>query len=221
MLSQTGGTLGQPADLGDYTDARHYRLPQPEGAHTVRGVLTLSPPGGGHHLLAFTSCRRLRRRFDPPGGAVQGWIAAAGLSPAPWGAREREGAWEVEGLVVWAGRDGDERLPALARRLEENPPRLGAPAPPSGWCSWYCFGPRVTAAQVLANLDVIARTIPGLKYIQIDDGYQAAMGDWLETGEAFGGGVGAVLRQIRERGFAPALWVAPFLAARGARLAPG
>src|SRR5437660_2074092 len=40
---------------------------------------------------------------------------------------------------------------------------------PTGWCSWYCFGPRVTAQQVLDNLDVIAKRIPSLKYIQIDD----------------------------------------------------
>ena len=36
MLSQTGGTLGQPLDLGGYTDAQHYRLPQPDGG---RGAL--------------------------------------------------------------------------------------------------------------------------------------------------------------------------------------
>jgi alpha-galactosidase len=51
-----------------------------------------------------------------------------------------------------------------------------------------------------------------LKYIQIDDGYQPAMGDWLETGAAFGGNVQGVLKQIRERGFEPAIWVAPFVA---------
>jgi alpha-galactosidase len=65
---------------------------------------------------------------------------------------------------------------------------------------------------VLDNLDFIARNAPGLKYIQIDDGYQPAMGDWLETGAAFGGNVQGVLKQIRERGFEPAIWVAPFIA---------
>ena len=90
--------------------------------------------------------------------------------------------------------------------------------PPAGWCSWYCFGPRVTAQQVLDNLDVIAKRIPGLKYIQIDDGYQPAMGDWLETGAAFGGAVQTVLQQIRQRGFEPAIWVAPFIAEAGSNL---
>jgi alpha-galactosidase len=38
------------------------------------------------------------------------------------------------------------------------------------------------------------------------------MGDWLETGAAFGGNVQGVLKQIRDRGFEPAIWVAPFVA---------
>ena len=70
----------------------------------------------------------------------------------------------------------------------------------------------MTAQQVLDNLDFIARNAPGLKYIQLDDGYQPAMGDWLETGAAFGGGVQDVLKKIRARGFEPAIWVAPFIA---------
>jgi alpha-galactosidase len=70
----------------------------------------------------------------------------------------------------------------------------------------------VTAQQVLDNLDFIARQTPGLRYVQIDDGYQPAMGDWLETGAAFGGNVQGVLKQIRQRGFEPAIWVAPFVA---------
>jgi alpha-galactosidase len=89
---------------------------------------------------------------------------------------------------------------------------LRFPSPPTGWCSWYCFGPRVTAQQVLDNLEFIAKNAPGLRYVQIDDGYQPAMGDWLETGAAFGGNVQGVLKQIRERGFEPAIWVAPFVA---------
>ena len=54
--------------------------------------------------------------------------------------------------------------------------------------------------------------------MQIDDGYQPAMGDWLETGAAFGGNVQRVLREIRARGFQPAIWVAPFVAEEGSHL---
>src|SRR5260370_38374441 len=44
------------------------------------------------------------------------------------------------------------------------------------------------------------------------------MGDWLETGKAFGGDVLGVLKQIRQRGFEPAIWVAPFIAEENSHL---
>jgi alpha-galactosidase len=71
---------------------------------------------------------------------------------------------------------------------------------------------------VLDNLDAIAKKIPGLAYVQIDDGYQPAMGDWLDTGAAFGGDVRRVLQDIRKRGFQPAIWVAPFIAEEQSRI---
>jgi alpha-galactosidase len=212
MLSQTSGTLGQPADLGDYTDERHYKIPQPEGVRVVHGLLMLSAPGDAHRLMAFTSCRRFDGRFDIRPGNIQVVIDGEGRALPPG-----EG-WDLEEITFRTGPDRDALLEALAGRLEQNHPPLKARMPPSGWCSWYCFGPRVTAAQVLANLAVISRSLPGLRYIQIDDGYQAAMGDWLDTGEAFGGGVATVLRQIREHGFEPAIWVAPFIAEKGSRV---
>src|SRR5262249_38275543 len=127
-------------------------------------------------------------------------------------------SWELEEFTVSAGEDVEVLLAELAERLNHHHPRLATAQPPTGWCSWYCFGPNATDKQVLANLDVIARDVPGLRYIQIDDGYQAAMGDWLETGPAFGGNVRPVLEAIRARGFAPALWVAPFIAEEGSHL---
>ena len=212
MLSQTGGTLGRPLDLGDYTDAGHYKMPQPVGMRVVHGLLTLSPPRGGHRLLAFASCRRFDGQFRLGDGRLQAVVDAEGLALGPGE------AWELEELTLLSGPEREPLLATLADRLAVNHPRLPSGAPPAGWCSWYCFGPRITAEQVLANLDVIAREVPGLKHVQIDDGYQPAMGDWLETGPAFGGDVGGVLRRIRERGFQPAIWVAPFIAEKGSRL---
>ena len=68
------------------------------------------------------------------------------------------------------------------------------------------------------NLAAIAKDAPQLKYVQLDDGYQPAMGDWLETGKAFGGDVQGVLQAIRKQGFEPAIWVAPFIAEAGSHL---
>ena len=206
MLTQTAGTLGQPADLGNYTDAKHYKLPAPEGAKALYGMMLLSPSSTKHHLLAFTSCRRFIGQFHLNYPSLKVVIDTEGRELQPGE------TWELEPFTLQIGTDREQLLENLAYQLVANHPRLSFPKPPTGWCSWYCFGPRVTAQQVLDNLDFIARETPGLRYVQIDDGYQPAMGDWLETGAAFGGNVQGVLKQIRQRGFEPAIWVAPFVA---------
>jgi alpha-galactosidase len=206
MLTQTGGTLGQPVDLGNYTDANHYKIPAPAGARTLYGMMMLTLPEGGNHLLAFTSCRRFIGQFYLRGSSLQIVVDTEGREMRPGE------AWELEEFTFRSGTAREQLLAALAARLVMNHPPLRVATPPTGWCSWYCFGPRVTAQQVLDNLDFIAKNTPGLKYVQIDDGYQPAMGDWLETGAAFGGNVQRVLKQIRERNFEPAIWVAPFVA---------
>ena len=206
MLSQTGGTLAQPLDLGNYTDPKHYRLGEPDGARVVYGLATFEPPGGPHHALAFASCRQFNGAMHIRPASVEVVVETEGLTLEP--GRQ----WRLEDVMYASGEDRETLLEELARRLIANHPPLKFPSPPAGWCSWYCFGPRVTAQQVRDNLDVIAKQIPGLRYIQIDDGYQPAMGDWLETGPAFGGSVQSVLNDIRSRGFEPAIWVAPFIA---------
>jgi hypothetical protein len=64
--------------------------------------------------------------------------------------------------------------------------RVAALAAPTGWCSWYELGAAVTQADVVANLEFCAAHFDRrfLRYIQIDDGYQRAAGDW-ETNDKF------------------------------------
>jgi alpha-galactosidase len=213
MLTQTAGTLAAPEVMG-YDEVKHYKLPQPAGVQqALTGLCTLRPPGGDTHLVAFSSCKRFAGRFYLRPGNLEAVIDAEGLALAPGD------SWTLEELVYAHGPDREALLAALAMRINEHhPPRKLPASPPTGWCSWYCFGPRVTAEQVVANLDFIARQLPALKYVQIDDGYQPAMGDWLDTGKAFGGDVQGVLKQIRQRGFEPAIWVAPFIAEAGSKL---
>ena len=206
MLSETGGTLGQPVDLGDYTDAKHYRMPQPADAAVLYNLLALTAPGGGHRVLAFASSRRHVGRFELRPASLRIVVDTEGRALGPGE------QWDLEEFVFLSGPDREALLAAVGDRIAAHHPPLRVAAPPSGWCSWYCFGPKVTADDVRRNLDVIARETPGLRYIQVDDGYQPAMGDWLETGAAFGGNVQGVLKEIRARGFEPAIWVAPFVA---------
>ncbi len=210
MLSQTSGTLGKPVDLG-YSELKHYKIPQPDGVTVVSGLMTIAPPSGETTALAFTSCRRFNGRFYLSLGRIQVVIDTEGLEIAP-GA-----AWELDELFVASG-SRQMLFRRVADQIAKNhPARMFQPAP-TGWCSWYCFGPRVTAQNVLDNLDAIAKQIPSLKFVQIDDGYQSAMGDWLATGKAFGGDVLGVLKEIRNRGFEPAIWVAPFIAEKDSQV---
>jgi alpha-galactosidase len=224
MLTQTAGTMGAPLALSQYTDAKHYRIPAGD-ATAYYGLLTLTPPGADTQVFAFTSCARFSGRFVvQPASVAQAVRPANAVSPE--GLRYRllavldiEGlalapgeAWPLEELMVASGSDRSRLLADVAGRLAIHHPPLRFARPPTGWCSWYCFGPSVTAQQVLDNLDVIATSAPALKYVQIDDGYQSAMGDWLDTGAAFGGNVRTVLAEIRRKGFEPAIWVAPFVA---------
>ena len=80
MLSQTGGTLGQPEDLGNYTDAKHYKLPAPAGTKACYGLMTLAPPEGDYHLLGFTSCRRFMGQFYLHDSALRVVIDIEGLN---------------------------------------------------------------------------------------------------------------------------------------------
>lgn len=212
MLSQTGGTLAKPVPIGGYADAKHYRLPSPPGAFTGYNLLHLQSPAAGNPLMAFTSCNRFSGMFHIYPGRLEIALDLDGLELAPGE------SVDLERFQIFDGLPAARAFADLAAAIAPNHPPLLTPRPPQGWCSWYCFGPGVEAREVMSNLDFIAQHIPSLRYIQIDDGYQAAMGDWLETGPAFGGDVQSVLRQIRERGFEPALWVAPFIAEVGSKV---
>ncbi|GFZ78974.1 hypothetical protein GCM10008018_25650 [Paenibacillus marchantiophytorum] len=63
--------------------------------------------------------------------------------------------------------------------ISANHPRLPVEETPTGWCSWYCYGPAVREEDIIATVDEMSVHYPELKYVQCDDGYQAYMGDWL------------------------------------------
>lgn len=212
MLSQTSGTLGTPKDVGTYTDRAHYKLPERQGFRTVYGVLMISPKEEPRLLFSYMSCRRFNGKFLFNGQQLQAVVETEGLELAPGK------SWDLEEMVVLTHPNRERLLELLGQGLARNHPRLKHDPVPTGWCSWYCFGPKVTSSNITDNLEWISKNLPELRYIQIDDGYQPWMGDWLETGKAFGGGVQQVLKEIRDRKFEPALWVAPFIASEQSRL---
>ncbi|HEY9156752.1 glycoside hydrolase family 36 protein [Candidatus Binatus sp.] len=162
------------------------------GAATSLSTLTVSSP---EKIIArailddVTLAPAAHRELDPL------FIAAADESAARLAAR-------------WAG---------LAGRWMNA--RVSAPFQ-RGWCSWYHYFDAITEDALRANiksLEAMRSEFP-LDVIQLDDGFQSALGDWDTTNAKFPGGLKKIAGEIRAAGFKAGLWTAPFLAARDSRL---
>jgi alpha-galactosidase len=94
------------------------------------------------------------------------------------------------------------------------PPR---PAP-TVWCSWYHYFDTVTEADILENLDAVDEYDLPVEVIQIDDGWQAEIGDWLAFSGRFSS-LPELARRIRRAGRRPGIWIAPFIAGAHSELA--
>jgi len=86
-----------------------------------------------------------------------------------------------------------------------------------GWCSWYHYFDRVTEDDIRRNL-ALADNWP-FDVFQIDDGFQAAIGDWLDTNDKFSSTLDELAAAIAGAGRRPGLWIAPFLAAPDSMIA--
>ncbi len=183
-------------------------------------VTLLADGGGGGPLLigfeagvAHDGTLRLRRSAD--GTRIELWAEAFfGDAVLEAGEVRYVHAIEVDG---GDGRSAATLLDGWATRAgQAMGARVGAPYQ-VGWCSWYHYFDAVTEADLHANL-ALAERWP-FEVFQLDDGYQAAIGDWLRTGGDFPSGLAAVAHSIGGAGYRPGVWLAPFLAAPDSALA--
>ena len=128
---------------------------------------------------------------------------------------------EVEPLAFWRSEQDTARMAARWAAMIGDAMRARVSAPyQRGWCSWYHYFDAITEDALLSNLRALKdmRTEYPIEVVQLDDGYQAALGDWDRTNAKFPSGLKRIAREIREAGFTAGLWTAPFLAARDSRL---
>lgn len=123
----------------------------------------------------------------------------------------------MEDFMLEAKETQGELYDLLAAEINENQAARRTPEIPVGWCSWYCYRMDITDEIMKDNMDIFAKKIPELEFIQLDDGYQPFMGDWLDPNPAYGD-VRKTIDAIREKGFEPAIWVAPFIAQKESRV---
>jgi alpha-galactosidase len=111
-----------------------------------------------------------------------------------------------DGLGAALARAGDELAPGPLRSL------------PPGWCSWsYYFG-TVTERDVAENVEAARDLALPVGIVQLDDGYEAGIGDWLEARPGFGSIPGTAAR-VADAGLTPGIWTAPFLVGEASALA--
>jgi alpha-galactosidase len=81
---------------------------------------------------------------------------------------------------------------------------------PTIWCSWYHYFTKVTEADMDENITAISDLELPVDVVQLDDGYQTMLGDWLTLSDRFVSLPGLVER-IKATGRRAGIWIAPFL----------
>lgn len=155
--------------------------------HHSSAVAALKGPDGRVLLLGALGLDVPRLTADAD--TLAGWYESDG---APW---------------FLAHGDEQEVFAAYARQLGA---RLGSSGKRAGnvWCSWYAYYENITEEQLTKDITAL-RGLP-FDVVQIDDGWEVAVGDW-EPNDKFPSGMRALADRISDAGLVPGLWLAPFI----------
>ncbi|GEM_PF-1556386 len=204
--------FGADQDHADYSgDFRHTDSRQ---TSYISSGMSIEVPGATHlaRLYGFTTSDRqfteVRRSVTPEEDRVLHFECACLLDGYVLQSGE---SVTSETMLYLSGDDPfaliDEYARATAEAMQARVPKRA----PSGWCSWYFYWNRVSEGDVLHNVETLRRERGAVELVQIDDGWQSATGDWLTPNERFPSGMAALAGRIREAGFVPGLWLAPFV----------
>lgn len=211
MLSQFYKKLSQVTPDDSMMTKGHYKMPQKDGFVVAYNYMYVEQPGKVM-LVGATSCRKFYTecRFNNAVFEISQMLNGIKVP--------KKGELRLESIAVIYASDRNEALDIYGKMINSHHERRFFPEIPDGWCSWYCYGPTITKGGIIKNLrSAKAQGIKGIKYIQIDDGYQPHMGDWLIETRKFGN-MKALCKKIKAEGFEPAIWVAPFIASKKSRL---
>lgn len=191
--------------------------PRQAGRFVAEMMATIKDGGSGNGITAgFISTAEQFSQvwLDRDTASLTAVSYADGIEVAPGAALSSERLLVESSASPLASmeRYGD----ALAREMQAVP----WPHVTSGWCSWYYYWQGVTEEAVLANMAFLSWHRKGLpvEYVQIDDGYQAGIGDWLTPNEKFPRGMKWIASQIHGRGYKAGIWLAPFMIGAGSQL---
>lgn len=167
------------------------------------GLLAVAPDGSNGPTRTWVAADPAREVPSIRTSLVRGRLTVRADGPV----LELASAHSLDAALAAAGDH-------LAARATARPVRSLGP----GWCSWYGYGPEVTDRVVDANVAVIDRERFDVRLIQVDDGHQADIGDWLEPSGRIAD-MAALARRIHDGGREAGVWTAPFLVGTHSRLA--
>ena len=120
---------------------------------------------------------------------------------------------ELDELIINTGKEPVALLDYYSDTMPQIPEQLKNKII-KGWNSWDYFFQTVTFEDVERNVKAIKNT-PGIcdevEYIIIDDGWQNGYGDW-EISSRFHDELESTVKVIKNAGYKPGIWVAPFIA---------
>ncbi len=185
-------------DLPDWAKGTH--LSRPDGAgRVIAGDQFLVTTGG---VAGFLDARHHLGTVEAEAEALAVRAMFDGVPLEPGEERRLDPIWLADGDAGIRYSDFASLWGTTAGA------RISAPAP-LGWCSWYQYFAHVTPADIRANLEAVAGR--GFELVQIDDGYQAAIGDWLTPAPGWEEGLAPLAHEIRHAGLQAGIWTAPFL----------
>jgi alpha-galactosidase len=174
----------------------------PERGFQAAGLLAFDPGDGGPVRLWWA--HRPDREVPSIRAVADGGRLMISADGEVEETSHEGGLWQA--LETWA--DG------LARRSGLD----AIPSQPPGWCTWYQYFTDVREEDVLENLAAMGRLELAVAIVQIDDGYQAEIGDWLDRSARFPRPLRELTGRIRDEGRRAGIWTAPLLVGARSKL---
>lgn len=122
---------------------------------------------------------------------------------------------ETDGPWLLAYGSETEVFSVYARELAHH---LGSSSRHAGnvWCSWYAYYEDISEDLLAKDIEAVA-DLP-FDVVQVDDGWEASVGDWWAN-DKFPSGMGALAERVTDAGMTPGLWIAPFIVLPSSRTA--
>lgn len=194
-----GATSSRPEHTWQHEMRFRPGVSMPEVGFQGEGLLAIDPGDGGP--------TRVYGGAGPSVPSIRAQLEKDRLIISAIGSVRR---WDVEAtgpaaLVPFADEVADQRGVSLRET-------------PQVWCSWYRYFEDVTESDVVENLEGMTAAHLPVDVVQIDDGWQAAVGDWTTSSGRFGP-LSALADRIAATGRRAGIWLAPFTVSARSALA--